>query len=125
MKQEKKYTISNLDNEKYKDFSVSKEQNNNANVLLCDELLAVLNGSFGVAINLSDFFNYSCADMMLIDTQDLYWVLPMYKKYGWDGIYAAVSFIAKQMPIKPNINDKFKEAYAEIEKINPEVHSEY
>jgi hypothetical protein len=102
-----------------------KTESNNANVLLCDELLAVLNGSFGVAINLSDFFNYACADMMIIDTQDLYWVLPMYKKYGWDGVYAAVSFIAKQMPIKPNINDKFKEAYAEIEKINPEVHSEY
>ena len=101
----------------------TEEQSNNANVLLCDELLAVLNGSFGVAINLSDFFNYACADMMLIDTQDLYWVLPMYKKYGWGGVYAAVSFIAKQMPIKPNINDKFKEAYAEIEKINTEVHS--
>jgi hypothetical protein len=100
-------------------------ESNNANVLLCDELLAVLNGSFGVAINLSDFFNYACADMRLIDTKDLYWVLPMYKKYGWDGVYAAVSFIAKQMPIKPHINDKFKEAYAEIEKINPEVHSEY
>ena len=102
-----------------------KTESNNTNVLLCDELLAVLNGSFGVAINLSDFFNSSCADMMLIDTQDLYWVLKMYKKYGWDGIYAAVSFIAKQLPIKPNINDKFKKAYAEIEKINPEVHSEY
>ena len=104
----------------------NEEQNKiSSNTLLCDELLAVLNGSFGVAINLSDFFNYACADMMLMDTQDLYWVLPMYKKYGWDGVYAAVSYIAKKMPIKPNINDKLKEAYAEIEKINPEVHSEY
>jgi hypothetical protein len=105
--------------------NTQQTESNNTNVLLCDELLAVLNGSFGVAINLSDFFNYACADMMLIDTKDLYWVLPMYKKYGWDGVDAAVSFIAKQMPIKPRINDKFKEAYAEIEKINPEVHSEY
>lgn len=102
-----------------------QRKTNSENSLLCDELIALLNGSFGIAINLSDFFNYACADMILIHTKDLYWVLPMYKKHGWVGVYAAVSFIAKKMPIKPYITAEFKEAYSEIEKINPEVHSEY
>lgn len=93
--------------------------------LLVPELIHILNESFGIAINLSDFFHYACADMILIDTQDLPWVLPMYKKYGWDGIYACVAFIAKKEPIKEAQNDKFKLALDEINTLKPEVHSEY
>jgi hypothetical protein len=91
--------------------------------LLCDELTSVLNDSLGIAINLNDFFHIATSEMMLLDTQDLYWILPLYKKYGWDGIYAAASFIAKEMPLTPHRNNIFLEAYAEIEKINPEIHS--
>lgn len=101
------------------------ENTQKIDTLLCDELVTILKGSFGIAINLSDFFYFACADMLFLDTRDLYWVLPIYKKYEWDGLYASVSFIAKKMPLKPHINDKFTEAYAEIEKLNPKIHSEY
>lgn len=102
-----------------------KTESNNANVLLCDDLRGLIKGSFGIAMNANDFFNYACADMVLIDAQDLEWVLPIYKKYSWKGVDACMAFIAKQMPIKPHITKEFEEAYAEIEKINPKVNSEY
>lgn len=98
---------------------------NSTNTVLCDDLRGLIKGSFGIAMNANDFFNYACADMVLIDAQDLEWVLPIYKKYSWKGVDACMAFIAKKMPIKPRITKEFEEAYAEIEKINPKVHSEY
>ena len=44
-----------------------------ANTVLCDDLRGLINGSFGIAMNANDFFNYACADMVLIDAQDLEW----------------------------------------------------
>jgi len=95
------------------------------NELKRDDLSELVNGSFGIAINANDFFNYACGDMVIIDALDLKWVLPIFAKYKWKGIDACMSYIAKQMPIKPHITKEFEEAYAEIEKINPTVHSEY
>lgn len=85
----------------------------------------LINGSFGIEMNANDFFNYACADMVLIDPADLEWVLPIYKKYGWSGIDACMAYIAKRMPIKPHVTKEFEEAYEEIKNINPEVYSEY
>ena len=96
-----------------------------SNTMLCEDLRAILKGSFGIAMNANDFFDYACADVVLIDARDLEWVIPIYKKYSWKGIDACMSYIAKQMPIKPHITKEFEEAYAEIEKLNPKVHSEY
>lgn len=109
---------------------MKKEKNitepaNDTESLLCDDLRELIKGSFGIAMNANDFFNYACADMVLIDSQDLEWVLPIYKKYSWRGIDACMAYIAKQMPIEPYITKEFKEAYSEIEKINPKVYSEY
>lgn len=93
--------------------------------LLYDELIALLNGSFGIACNANDFFDYACADSVLIDALDLKWVLPIYKKYPRAGLNACMSYIAKQKPINPYITKEFEEAYAEIETLNPDVQSEY
>ena len=95
-------------------------------VLLCDEFISILedgNGTFGIVINLSDFFD-TCADSIMIDVQDFIWILPFYKKYDWDGIYAAVSFIVKQLPMKNQMNQKFNDAYKEIELLNPMINTE-
>lgn len=94
-----------------------------ANNVLCDDLHGLIKGSFGIAMNANDFFNYASPDMVLIDAQDLEWVLPIYKKYSWKGVDACMAYIAKKMPIKPHITKEFEEAYAEIKKMKPEVHS--
>lgn len=103
----------------------TQEENKKPNELLCDDLISLLNGSFGIACNANDFFNYACADCVMIDALDLKWVLPIYKKYPRAGLNACMSYIAKQKPIKPYITKEFEEAYAEIERLNPDVQSEY
>lgn len=89
------------------------------------ELLEILAGSFGISINLSDFFYYATADMILIDYKDLVWILPIYKKYGWEGIYASASHIAKLTPIKEAITPEFERALKEIQLLDPKIYSEY
>lgn len=81
--------------------------------------------SFGIALNANDFFSYASADMVLLDVQDLVWVIPMYKRYNLCGLNACMAYIAKRMPIEPHISYQFKVAYVELEKLNPEVHSDY
>ena len=73
----------------------------------------------------NDFFNIACSDMVLVYSEDLDWVLPIFKKYSWSGLDACMAYIAKQMPLNVYIKKEFEEAYAEIEKLNPKVHSEY
>lgn len=90
-----------------------------------DDLRGLIMGSVGIAMNANDLFKYASADMVLIDAQDLEWVLPIYKKYSWKGVDACMAYIAKQMPTRYPLTKDFEEAYAEIEKINPKVHSEY
>ena len=90
-----------------------------------DDLISIIKGSFGIAMNANDFFDYACAESVTIDAKDLEWVLPIYKKYSWRGIDACMAYIAKRMPIKPHITKEFEEAYEEIKKMNPKVHSEY
>ena len=105
--------------------NLKHEAANDAKPMLCDDLRGLVNGSFGIAVNANDFFNYACADIVIIDALDLEWVLPIFAKYKWKGIDACMAYIAKQMPIKTRITKEFEEAYAEIEKINPTVHTEY
>lgn len=90
-----------------------------------DDLRKLIDGSFGIAANANDFFNFACAQMVLIYSEDLDWVIPIFKKYSWKGLDACMAYIAKQMPLKSHITKEFEEAYAEIEKLNPKVHSEY
>ena len=91
-----------------------------------EALLELVNGSFGITCNANDFFQYACADAVTISPDDLKWVLPIIKKYGYiDGENACMAYIAKLKPIKPRLTEKFQAAYKEIEKLNPEVHSEY
>ncbi len=90
-----------------------------------DTLTKFVRGSWGIVLNANDFFGFACADAVTVHPLDLEWVLPMYEKYDQVGIDACMSYIAKQKPIQPWITDKFNEAYAEIEKLNPKVWSEY
>lgn len=104
-----------------------KEISTGDSAIVAEELLKLVksSASFGIAINANDFFGYACTDMLIIDGQDLKWVMPMYQKYGYAGIDACMAYIAKEMPIKPRITAVFKKAYREIKRINPEVYSEY
>lgn len=90
-----------------------------------EDLRKLINGSFGIMMNANDFFAYACADAVTIDPKDLEWVMPIFQKYSWTGIDACMAYIVKHMPIKPHITKEFEEAYAEIVKLNPQVHSEY
>lgn len=89
-----------------------------------DNLVKLIQNSFGIALNANDFFNVACTNMILLDADDLVWVMPIFDKYGFTGIKACMAYIAQQMPIEPHITDEFKKAYAELELLNPEVHSE-
>lgn len=88
-------------------------------------LKSLLIDSFGIAINCNDFFNYACADMIMLDYGDLEWVLPIYEKHGQPGLNACMSHIAKTLPIEPWRTPEFNQALEEIKKINPYIHSEY
>ncbi len=105
--------------------TIKPENFNGTNEPLCEDLIKIVKGSFGIAMNANDFFNYACADMVCIDPQDLVWVIPIFRKYDWSGINACMAYIAKCMPIQPHITKEFEEAYAEIKEMNPKVHSEY
>ena len=90
-----------------------------------DALFELVKNSFGVQCNLSDFFSYACADSILIEVEDLEWILPIFTKYNWDGFNACVAFIAKKEPIEPWRSKTYLEAYEEIKELNPKVQSEY
>lgn len=89
------------------------------------DLNELVKNSFGIAMNANDFFAYAAADSVIIDYEDLKWVLPIFKKYGGPGIHACMAYIAKKQPIDPWVNDEYKAAFAAIEQIKPEVYSEY
>lgn len=89
------------------------------------QLRKLINISTGIAINANDFFSVASADTVIINAKDLEWVIPIFKKYGWKGIEACISYIAKQMPIKDHMTKVFNEAYEDIKKNNPKVYSEY
>ena len=78
-----------------------------------------------IACNANDLFGDGRADTVIIEPKDLEWVLPIYIKYNGEGLDACMAYIAKQMPIDSDITKNFKEAYAEIEIINPKVYSFY
>lgn len=94
--------------------------------ILYDNLVNMISlGSFGICFNANDFFNYACADTVIIDGNDLEWVIPIFIKYKWDGINACMAYIAKKYPLEEHITEKFQNAHNEIQKLNPNVHSEY
>jgi hypothetical protein len=89
-----------------------------------DALKTILNYSHSITLNANDFFGYACADAIDLDICDLFWVIPIVQKYGYDGIAASMYYIRKCKPIEPIINEKFEQAYKEIEELKPKVFSE-
>ena len=85
----------------------------------------IVDSSFFIVLNANDFFGYACSDSVQIDTDDLHWIIPIVKKYPKYGLDACMAYIAKQLPIKPYLTEEFKKAYLELEKLKPEVLSEY
>jgi len=81
--------------------------------------------SDGIQINLNDFFAYACGDYINIEYEDLVWVLPIFEKYGQQGVYACAAYIAERVPIIERMTEKYHAAYREIEKINPKIYSVY
>lgn len=84
----------------------------------------LIKDSHGICLNASDFFNYSCADMIILTYEDLAWALPIFEKYDQDGINACMCYIRGLPPIKEHINEIFDHAFDEIVKLNPQVTSE-
>ena len=77
-----------------------------------------------IVLNASDFFRYSEAYCINLDSEDLMWVIPIVEKYMFDGIAAVMAFIQKEMPIEKYQSECFKMAYSELEKETPLVWSE-
>lgn len=90
-----------------------------------EPITKLLAGSFGIACNANDMFAYASADMVIIDPEDLSWVLPIFEKYSWQGLQACMSHIAGMEVIEPLRTESYKKALGEIKSLNPEVISEY
>lgn len=89
------------------------------------EIIDTVKGSFGIALNANDFFNYACADSVLLEYGDFHWSMPIIRKYGIDGENAVMSKIANLLPIIERQTDKFNQALAEINSLNIKIISEY
>lgn len=100
-------------------------KNENIEHTFCNNLLLLLKGSFGIACNANDFFNYASTDMVIIDPKYFEWVLLIFKKYKWDGLNACMVFISKRQPIQSIITENYNNAFTEIEKLNPKIYSTY
>lgn len=85
----------------------------------------ILELSFGITLNANDFFWYSTAAALTIDNLDLHWIIPIYDKYGNEGLNACMAYIAETMPLEYYQTENFKKAYAELEEIRPAVWSEF
>lgn len=78
------------------------------------EIIDIVNSSFGIYLNANDFFQYACADAVLLDPYDFEWALPIIRKYGYEGEQAVMSKIRGILPIKPHITPKFEQALEEL-----------
>lgn len=85
----------------------------------------LVESSFGITLNANDFFWYSTAAALTVDNADLWWVLPIFDKYGNEGVHACMAYIAERMPLEPYQTEGFKKAYAELDEAKPEVWSEF
>jgi hypothetical protein len=79
--------------------------------------------SFGIMLNANDFFSVSNADTVCLAPEDLEWFLPIYEKYGNDGLNAFMSYVRDRKVLPHYFNEKFVLAYEEIKLLNPETYS--
>ena len=89
-----------------------------------DELAAlkqIVNSAFTLDMNANDFFNYSCAHSVLVESDDLVWITPIVQKYPNSGLDACIAYIANIKPIAPWLTDEFNEAIEELKKSKPRV----
>lgn len=85
----------------------------------------ILELSFGITLNANDFFWLATAAALTIDNLDLHWIIPIYDKYGDEGLNACMAYIAEMLPLEYYQTENFKKAYAELEEIRPAVWSEF
>jgi hypothetical protein len=92
-----------------------------------DELLQVFKILFQstmvMNLNANDTFNYSTADSVSFDPDDIRWASPIIHQYGYDGINAIMAHIREQHVIKEMQTEKYMEAYNKITDLNPEIYS--
>jgi hypothetical protein len=89
-----------------------------------DTYAQLLRNAFSLTLNASDFFHYATADAVVLDTDDLPWVLPVIEKYGQDGIHAVMAHIRQKEPIKRWLSVEYEMALNMIKINNPDVQSE-
>jgi hypothetical protein len=73
-----------------------------------------ISASFDIKMNANDFFNYACAQMVGIVSDDAWWVIEHIEKYGDNGVNSAMAYIQNQEPISPYRTNEFNEAIKEL-----------
>ncbi len=97
----------------------------NNNNISTEAYKTLLFNMFGGTFNASDFFNYACADAVMINESDFHWMLKYIDKYGQDGFNACMAYIQNTEPIKPFLKDNFNAAIKELIENKQEVDSDY
>jgi hypothetical protein len=83
----------------------------------------LLDNSFALCLNASDYFDYSESDSVMLYPEDFHWALPIIEKYEHDGVNAVMSYIRSRMPVIEWRTERFSDAFREIELLNPKVES--
>lgn len=78
---------------------------------------------FSLELNANDFFGWACADSVTVSVFDMWWVLPIVKKYKHSGVSAVMSYIEQSQPIEPHRTENFLKAFKELEELDPQVYS--
>lgn len=83
----------------------------------------LLNCSFSIELNANDFFGWATAYSVHLSIFDMWWALPIVKKYGRVGISAVMCYIEQQLPIRPHRSFELIKACREIKELDPQVQS--
>ncbi len=70
----------------------------------------LLGDTFQLNLNAGDFFYYACAQMLVVVSEDVDWVVEHIQQFGDEGLYSAMAYIQNQEPIPPYITIKFADA---------------
>lgn len=86
-----------------------------------EKLQELIECSNGIVFEMNNFFSPHDNIIIRIDCDDLVWVMPIFQKYSYEGLKACFAYIREQMPIPQHNTLNFKQAYSEIEIMNPNV----
>lgn len=99
-----------------------------------EDVEKVFSDVWGIVLNANDTFEYATSEGVLLVPSDFWWALDIMKRYPRGGDVAVMSYISfengrgKRIPIfRTTLEERFPDfgaAYAELEKLQPEVYSD-